>query len=85
MLLIKSSKSTTSLLDAIPTTLLKQFLTTLCKPITEIINKFQRLLIYPSYFKKSLILLLLKNPKSDPADMNDYRPVSNLCFIYKVL
>jgi len=65
---IKSYKSTTSLLDPIPTTLLKQFLTTLCNPITEIINKSLCLSIFPSYFKKSLILPLLKNPKSDPAN-----------------
>ena len=37
------------------------------------------------FFKSSLVALILKRKCLDHNDLNNYRPVSNLCFIAKIL
>ena len=41
--------------------------------------------IYPSIYKTAIVKPLLKKSTLDPNDLKNYRPVSNLSFLSKVL
>ena len=41
--------------------------------------------VFPSAFKKAVVTLLLKKTTLDANDINNYRPVSNLCFVSKII
>ena len=41
--------------------------------------------IFPQCFKSALVTPILKKKFLDHNDLNNYRPVSNLCFIAKIL
>ena len=41
--------------------------------------------VFPSAFKKALVTPLLKNTTLDANDVKNYRPVSNLCFMSKIV
>lgn len=71
-------------IDPIPTWLLKQC-DELTPIITAIINKSMSTSQVPSNFKQAVIRPLLKKPDLDPDVLKNYRPVSNLPFISKVL
>ena len=83
--LIMKSKSTSSDLDQFPTSLLKDCLDVLIVPITSIINKSLQEGVFPDQFKKAYIRPLLKKKTLDKNELKNYRPVSNLSFISKIL
>lgn len=72
-------------LDPIPTCLLKSCIDVLIKPITSMINLSLSEGVFPMSFKKAHVTPLLKKPTLSKDDMKNYRPVSNLSFISKVL
>ena len=72
-------------MDQIPTSLLKSCVDVLLTPITNIVNLSLKLGVFPDTLKLSHITLLLKKPSSSKDDMKNYRPVSNLNFISKLL
>ena len=72
-------------LDAIPTKLLKDCIHLLCPTITTIITKSLSTGTVSPSFKEALLTPLLKKPQLDTEVLNNYRPVSNLNFISKVL
>ena len=72
-------------LDTIPTTLLKSCIDSLIVPITNIVNKSLKEGVFPSDFKTVHVIPLLKKPSLDKNDLKNYRPVSNLSFISKVV
>lgn len=53
--------------------------------ITDIINSSLTSGTVPSTLKLAAITPILKKPGSDPADLNHYRPISNLPLISKTL
>ena len=53
--------------------------------ITKIYNDSLASGSFPSNFKDSLVIPLLKKPSPDCNNLKNYRPVSNLSFISKVL
>ena len=73
----------TCALDTIPTSLLKSCVDVLLTPITNIVNLTSG--VFPDTLKLSDITPLLKKPSLSKDDMNNYRPVSNLNFVSKVL
>ena len=79
------SKSTSSDLDPFPTSLLKYCLDILIEPITSIINKSLQEGVFPDQFKKAYTRPLLKETTLDKNELKNYRPVSNLSFISKIL
>jgi hypothetical protein len=84
--LIKSSSSATCELDPIPTKFLKmEYLDTLCPIITEIVNSSLSTGIFPSKFKHALVRPLLKKSHLDKDTMKNYRPVSNLAYLSKLV
>ncbi|GFR69104.1 reverse transcriptase-like protein [Elysia marginata] len=74
-------------LDPIPTDLLKKCVKNPCvlSYITSIFNQSLQSGAVPDEFKKALVNPMLKKPNLDETDSKNFRPVSNLPFLSKVL
>ena len=83
--IISDSPSKSCELDSIPTKLFKKCLNELLPIITEIINYSLRTGIVPDKFKTAIVKPLIKKPSLDPNCLKNYRPVSNLSFLSKLL
>uniref|UniRef100_A0A8C7Z8K8 Reverse transcriptase domain-containing protein n=1 Tax=Oryzias sinensis TaxID=183150 RepID=A0A8C7Z8K8_9TELE len=83
--LIKHSKSLTSQLDPLPTVLVKATLPSLSPLITNVIQSSLITGIVPTSLKKAAVTPILKKPGLDPSNLNNFRPISNLPFISKIL
>jgi len=83
--LIIASKPTTCLLDPIPTKLLKELSPVAQEPLLNIINSSLSLGHVPKPFKLAVIKPLIKKPQLDPNVLANYRPISNLPFMSKIL
>ena len=70
--------------DPIPTDLLRDILPSVLNIITDITNGSLQQGVFPDVFKESLVKPLLKKANLDLVDKN-YRPVSNLQFISKLI
>jgi len=82
---IKQSSNATCSMDALPTSILKQCLPALIKPITAIVNRCLSDGMFPTAFKKALVKPLIKKLSLPKDDFNSYRPVSNLHFLSKIV
>ena len=83
--IVKASSSASCTLDPIPTYLVKECLSELITPITNIVNLSLTTGIFPSKMKAALVRPLIKKPSLDADELRNYRPVSNLAFISKVI
>jgi hypothetical protein len=83
--LITSSPNKSCDLDPIPTSLVKQEVSSLTSTITTIINESLGSGSFPQCFKSALVTPLLKKPTLDPDELKNYRPVSNLAFVSKLI
>uniref|UniRef100_A0A669CNN6 Reverse transcriptase domain-containing protein n=1 Tax=Oreochromis niloticus TaxID=8128 RepID=A0A669CNN6_ORENI len=83
--IITSSKPSKCLLDPIPTKLLKEVLPLINASILNMINLSLIIGYVPQAFKLAVVKPLLKKPSLDPAVLANYRPISNLPFISKIL
>ena len=83
--LILSSASKSCSLDPIPTYLLKECLDVLLPIIVKIINLSLLSAIVPEEFKKAVVTPILKKLGLDPNILSNYRPVSGLSFLSKLL
>ena len=83
--IITKSPTKSCSLDPLPTQLLKDHLDLLVPAITKLIICSLSSGIVPSKFKQALITPLIKKPSLDPNILKNYRPVSNLPFLLKVL
>ena len=72
-------------LDPIPTFLLREFIDVLLPFITRLVNASLLQSWPPNSHKHAIVTPLLKKPGLDSADMNNYRPVSNLSFMSKLI
>ena len=72
-------------LDPIPTKLVKDCLPTLAPIMSQIVNLSIDQACVPMLLKVAYIVPLLKKPSLDPESLSNYRPVSNLPFLFKVL
>ena len=70
--------------DNVPTTLLKQILPDVIKVITKIVNISLTTGAFSQSWKTAVIYPLLKKVRLDLI-LKNYRPVSNLCFLSKVV
>ena len=73
------------MLDPIPTSLTKECLSDLLPLITRIVNSSLCSGVVPPQFKQAVVTPMLKKPGLDPNDLKNFRPVSNLPFISKIL
>ena len=72
-------------LDPIPTWLLKEHLNSLVPFITHVVNLSLQSSVVPATLKRAFVCPLLKKPSLDKDILKNYRPVSNLPFLSKVL
>ena len=72
-------------LDPIPTDLVKECAENLVPHITCIINNSLATGIVPDKFKQAIVIPLLKNAGLDCNNLKNFRPVSNLPFVSKIL
>ena len=82
--LITASSKKSCPLDPIPTKLLTEYIGVLLPPITKIINHSLDSGYFPRTWKCALVRPLLKKDGLAPVFKN-YRPVSNLAFISKLI
>uniref|UniRef100_A0A8C8DYC0 Reverse transcriptase domain-containing protein n=1 Tax=Oryzias sinensis TaxID=183150 RepID=A0A8C8DYC0_9TELE len=75
----------TCCLDVLPTRFLKSVLNSVLPSITQIVNMSLQSGIFPEALKTAVIKPLLKKSGLDPTVLNNYRPISNLPFLGKVL
>uniref|UniRef100_A0A9J8CVH8 Reverse transcriptase domain-containing protein n=1 Tax=Cyprinus carpio carpio TaxID=630221 RepID=A0A9J8CVH8_CYPCA len=73
------------MLDPIPSKLLKEVLPEVIDPLLTIINSSLSLGYVPKTFKLAVIKPLIKKPQLDPKELVNYRPISNLPFLSKIL
>ena len=83
--ILRKMKSCTCTLDPIPTALLKSHIPTLSPFITKVVNLSLQSGYVPPALKVAVIRPLLKKPTLDPEVLANYRPISNLAFLSKVL
>jgi len=83
--LIIKSKSSTCSLDPLPTVLVKSCIHSISHIITAIVCSSLSTASVPQPLKMASITPILKKPGADPTDLNNYRPISNLPFISKIL
>ena len=72
-------------LDPILTSLFFKCVDDLIPSITSVINKSLIDGPVPTCFKPAIVTLLLKKPTLDHNELKNYRPVSNVAFLSKVL
>jgi len=82
---VMESPTKSCLLDPIPTFLLKEYTDSLLPFLTAIVNASLRDGSLPASQKYAIVSPLLKKPFLDPAELRNYRPVSNLTFASKVI
>ena len=83
--LLSSMKSKSCSLDPVPTWLLKDCKETLAPTLASIINSSFATGIFPSQLKEAIITPTLKKPSLDAENLSNYRPVSNLPFLSKLI
>ena len=71
-------------LDPIPSKLIIECLDFILHSLTDLFNSSLASGIFPQCFKSALVTPILKYRCLDHNDLNNYRPVSNLCFIPKI-
>ena len=72
-------------LDPIPSKLLIEYLDSILPSLTDLFNSSLVSGILTQCFKSALVTPIIKKRCLDHNDLNNYRPVSNLCFIAKIL
>ena len=82
---VMKSPSSSCHSDCIPTWLLKECLEELLPAITRIVNSSLLSGKFPSSYKLARVTPLIKKVGKDPEDLNNYRPISNLKFLSKVV
>ena len=83
--IIKKASKATCLLDPIPTNFLHDLLPVLAPIITELVNTCLSNGVFPSELKSAIVQPLLKKPSLVPEELSNFRPVSNLSFISRVI
>ena len=83
--ILKSSPSKSCDLDPIPTSLVKECADILITPITKIVNYSITEGSFPNCFKMAYVTPPQKKPSLDRNILKNYRPVSNLSFISKLI
>ena len=83
--IILSCKPTTCDLDPFPTPLLLECIDAVLPAISCVINDSLSSGVVPAIFKRAVVKPLLKKPSLNQNELKNYRPVSNLPFLSKIL
>ena len=84
-LVMKGTSTFSPDIDVIPTTLLKANIGTLAPVLTRIVKMSIESSTVPKVMKHAVVTPLLKKTGLDPDSLSNYRPISNLSFISKLL
>ena len=57
----------------------------MCEPLTSIINESFRSGVFPSELREAVVKPILKKPSLDKEVLKNYRPVSNISYVSKVM
>ena len=79
------SAPTSCELDPIPSNLLIECLNYILPSQTDLFNSSLASGIFPQCFKTAVVKPILKKRCLDHNDLNNYRPISNLCFFANIL
>uniref|UniRef100_A0A670I2H7 Reverse transcriptase domain-containing protein n=1 Tax=Podarcis muralis TaxID=64176 RepID=A0A670I2H7_PODMU len=82
---LQAGKPTTCPLDPCPSWLIRACPDEVRAPLGDIINLSLGTGIFPGELKEAVVRPLLKKTSLDPLDLSNYRPVSNLPFLGKVI
>ena len=82
--IIKKSNKNCYSLDPIPSCLLKPCLPSLLPIITNTVNQ-PLTSIMPSSYKEAILTPILKTPDLNTEDLKNYRPISNLSYVSKLI
>ena len=85
MKMIGRAKNKSCSLDPVPSWIIKQFAGQLAPFIAMLFNRSMSEGSFPSRMKHAVVIPALKKCNLDPADVNNYRPISNLSFLSKLL
>ena len=83
--IINKSPTKSCLLDPLPTFLIKECIDILLPSITKLVNCSLRERLVPDGFKKAVVTPLIKKASLPVEDLKNYRPVSGLSFISKLV
>ena len=83
--IIMQSPSSSCDLDCIPTWLLKSCINELVPSITKIVNLSLTSGVFPTSYKIAKVIPLIKKPCLDAENLCNYRPISNLQFVSKII
>ena len=84
--IISKSPTKSCLLDPLPTFLIKECTINILLPsITKLVNCSLREGLVPDGFKKAVVTPLIKKASLPVEDLKNYRPVSGLSFIFKLV
>ena len=84
-ILIKRAPDKTSDLDPVPTWLVQEFAPIFAPFFAHVFNVSLEKGYLPASQKKAIVYPGLKKPSLDPDDLSNYRPISNLSFVSKLL
>src|SRR6218665_1353768 len=82
---IQSTKSKSCSLDPIPTTILKEFLEELLPFVTEMCNRSLQQGWLPISQRHPIVKPIIKKEGLDQDDVKNYRPISNLTYMSKLV
>ena len=83
--IMSTMKSKTSRSDPIPTSIVKQGMALLQHVLLHIINSCLEQNYFPDLLKKALVTPVIKDESKNADDFKNYRPVSNLEFLEKLI
>ena len=83
--IVSVMNKTTCSSDPFPSKLLMSHLPTIIDTIMHIINLCLSTSVFPASFKSAVVLPSIKKPGLDPPVFKNYRPVSNLSFLSKLI
>ncbi len=83
--IIMKTPSKSCELDPLPTWLLKKCVDVLLPYITALVNSSITAGVFPTALKDALIRPILKKSTLDPEQLKNYRPISNLNFLSKLI
>ena len=84
-IIVNRSSPTNCDLDPVPTRLLKEQLDYIIPLMVDIMNKSLCSGVFPDCLKQAIVVPLLKKKSLDKNVYSNYRPVSNLAFLSKVI
>lgn len=85
MTILKRMKPSSCLFDVMPTSLLFKEADIVAPHIVKLVNMSLSTGSVPSFLKQAAISPVLKNPNLDPTEPSNYRPISKLPFLSKVM